>query len=144
VPWSVLARLPCEPAITRLRGISLGAGVVIPIGATTCGLATTANLAAYLAEQGAGQCGPCRFGLPALADRMRALVAGGRRFTAALDDLLSLLPDVEGRGACALPDGAVSLISSALQVFAEDLAAHRVRGRCLTGGGAASLPGVAR
>ena len=38
--------------------------------------------------------------------------------------LLRRLSEVNGRGACRHPDGAVSLVRSALTVFASDISAH--------------------
>jgi NADH:ubiquinone oxidoreductase subunit F (NADH-binding) len=37
---------------------------------------------------------------------------------------------VEGRGACSFPDGAVRLLRSALHVFADDVDHHLFRGVC--------------
>ena len=54
----------------RQAGASLGAGVVALLPTTTCPLAEMARVVRYLAGQGAGQCGPCREGLPALADEL--------------------------------------------------------------------------
>jgi NADH:ubiquinone oxidoreductase subunit F (NADH-binding) len=98
--------------------------LALPVG--TCGLAQTAHLLRYLAGQSARQCGPCTFGLPAIAADVADLVRG--RGGAALDRLRRRLDVIPGRGACAHPDGAVRLASSALEVFAGDVAAH-VRGR---------------
>ena len=113
----------------RARGLSLGAGVVNVLPRGECGLARTAELAVYLAEQGARQCGPCRFGLPAVADSLALLVRGGRRSRHETSRLATFLAEIRGRGACGHPDGAVRMVASALSVFAADVAAHR-RGHC--------------
>jgi hypothetical protein len=47
----------------------------------------------------------------------------------ALAEVQRLTGLVEGRGACHHPDGTVRLARSALQTFAEDVAAHRA-GAC--------------
>jgi hypothetical protein len=57
-------------------GASPGAGVVIVLSEGACGLLETARIMAWYARQGAGQCGPCVFGLPALAAEMAALSHG--------------------------------------------------------------------
>ena len=44
-----------------------GVGIVHALGRNECGLAHTAEIVSYLADQSAGQCGPCRIGLPRLA-----------------------------------------------------------------------------
>lgn len=59
-------------------GASPGAGVVAAVPATACGLAETTRLTRYLAGSSAGQCGPCVFGLDAIARRARAGVRRGR------------------------------------------------------------------
>ena len=43
-----------------------------------CGLAETARIAAYLARESAGQCGPCVFGLEAIADALDSIAACDR------------------------------------------------------------------
>lgn len=107
----------------RAFGAAAGVGVVIVAGADSCGLMETARIARYLAEQSAGQCGPCVYGLPAVADDMMRLAAG--RADADLPARLDRrLGQVQNRGACRHPDGAVSLVRSALSVFADDVTAH--------------------
>ncbi|MBM9624247.1 NADH-ubiquinone oxidoreductase-F iron-sulfur binding region domain-containing protein [Streptomyces zhihengii] len=110
-------------------GAAPGAGVLIALPRTACGLGETARILAYLAAQSTDQCGPCRFGLPAVADDFSALAAGR-----ADPDLLhrlrrrtGLLPD---RGACRHPDGAAGLAASALSAFADDVDLHLTRGPC--------------
>jgi NADH:ubiquinone oxidoreductase subunit F (NADH-binding) len=90
----------------------------------------TARIMTYLASQSARQCGPCVFGLAAIADATRRLASRSPR----PDDLERIVRwsgQLTGRGACRHPDGAVALLQSALQVFADDFAAHERR-RCLT------------
>ena len=118
-----------DEAALRADGYSLGAGVVLPVSDDECGLVRTARIAGYLAGQTAGQCGPCRFGLPALAARVHRLAQrdASRRDLAGLERVVG---EVRGRGACHHPDGAARLVATALAVFADDVAAHR-RGRCL-------------
>ena len=123
------AAVPVSPAGLRSAGASFGAGVLIALPAACCGLAETARVLRYLAGQSAGQCGPCTFGLPAIADALAHLAWQGRDERAA-EWLRHLLPLVDKRGACHFPDGAVALVASALRVFADDLQRHLSRGPC--------------
>jgi NADH:ubiquinone oxidoreductase subunit F (NADH-binding) len=107
----------------RAVGSSAGVGVVIVLGPDACGLTESARIAYYLAGQSAGQCGPCVYGLPAIADDM-ARLARGRMDVALLPRLERRLEQVSGRGACRHPDGAVQLVRSALSVFASDVRVH--------------------
>jgi NADH:ubiquinone oxidoreductase subunit F (NADH-binding) len=107
-------------------GARLGAGVVIFLSQHTCGLAELARAAQWLAGESAKQCGPCAFGLPAIAENLGELAAG-RRASAVLNRRLGA---ITGRGACAHPDGAVRFISSAGQVLAEEIAVHLQRQSC--------------
>lgn len=63
-------RLPMTHAALKAAGGALGAGMVIALPASSCLIAETARVVRYLAGEGAGQCGPCVFGLPALADAL--------------------------------------------------------------------------
>jgi NADH:ubiquinone oxidoreductase subunit F (NADH-binding) len=86
-----------------------GAGVAIALSAGESGLAKTTEIVNYLASQSTRQCGPCRFGLPALAEALAA-----RR----MDQVYRLVGLVDGRGACHHPDGTARLVRSALTAFA--------------------------
>ena len=83
-------------------GVGLGAGVVAALPSDVCGMVETARLTRYLASQSAGQCGPCVFGLPAIADQVDALAAGR---PGTFGDLERWLEEITGRGACGHPDG---------------------------------------
>src|SRR5439155_8848885 len=107
---------PLTHAGLRAVGGSLGAGIVVAWPAGACPLAETARVVRYLAEESAGQCGPCRFGLPALADALAALAFSGGR-EGAIDGIAALLPLVERRGACRHPDGVVQLVRSMIRVL---------------------------
>ena len=76
-PASV-AGLPMAATALRQVGASPGAGVLVALPPDACGLAETARVLAWLAGQGAGQCGPCVFGLPATHPPSRSWPAGGR------------------------------------------------------------------
>ncbi|MVU82512.1 NADH-quinone oxidoreductase subunit F [Nocardia sp. ET3-3] len=105
-----------------------GAGVLRVLPHGQCGLRATAEIVDYLARQSAGQCGPCRNGLPTLAAGFAELVDGGGD----PGEVARVARLVVGRGACHHPDGTARLVGSALTVFADDLARHR-RGSCTAG-----------
>jgi NADH:ubiquinone oxidoreductase subunit F (NADH-binding) len=113
-PWSRWGLAPF--------GASPGAGVVVALPGGACGLAETARVLAWFAAETAGQCGPCVRGLPALAGAAAALDWDGSPAAAA--QLRRWADDIEGRGACRHPDGAVTLLRSALDVFGHDLDRH--------------------
>ena len=123
--------LPLATTTLRRVGASPGAGVLVALPPDACGLAETARVLAWLAGQRAGQCGPCVFGLPAIADDF-AQLASGRAKGPVLDRLDRRLSTVSGRGACRHPDGAVRLARSALSAFAGDVRSHVSRRVCLS------------
>jgi NADH:ubiquinone oxidoreductase subunit F (NADH-binding) len=120
---SDLVRTPMSHAGLAPFGASPGAGVLVALPEAPCGLLETARILRWYAGESAGQCGPCAFGLPALAGVAVDLAAG----RAGSDDVARLrrwCGEIEGRGACRHPDGAVRLLRSALSVFAEDVEQH--------------------
>jgi NADH:ubiquinone oxidoreductase subunit F (NADH-binding) len=106
---------------------SLGAGVLWVLGEGSCGVWESARVLDYLAEQSAGQCGPCLHGLRAIADSFDLLARGAREEQRAR--LRRWGADVTARGACRHPDGAARLLASALEVFAREIDGHGA-GRC--------------
>jgi NADH:ubiquinone oxidoreductase subunit F (NADH-binding) len=112
----------------RSVGCSLGSGVLIALGESSCGLHESARVIDYLAAQSSGQCGPCVYGLRAIADAVGAL-ADGLAHDRELDRILRWTAEVRGRGACHHPDGAARFVESALTVFEGEIDWHR-RSRC--------------
>jgi NADH:ubiquinone oxidoreductase subunit F (NADH-binding) len=108
----------------RSVGCSLGSGVLIALGESSCGLHESARVIAYLASQSAGQCGPCVYGLRAIADSFAALTDGVAH-SRERDQLERWAAEVRGRGACHHPDGAVRFVQSALHVFGSQIEAHQ-------------------
>jgi NADH:ubiquinone oxidoreductase subunit F (NADH-binding) len=120
-------------------GLSLGCGLVAVLDDDACGLVETARLLRWLAGQSSGQCGPCVFGLPALAELVDDIAAGKSR-RADLRRLREHAASVRGRGACGHPTGAVNLVESALETFTPELAMHLRGAVCDPGGGSAPFP----
>jgi NADH:ubiquinone oxidoreductase subunit F (NADH-binding) len=130
--------LPFSRAGLAPAGGAPGAGAIVALPADRCGLVETARAVAYLARESAGQCGPCVFGLRDLARAAAALAApsGGPHD---LRDLMDLPDEIEGRGACAHPDGVARLVRSALAAFPEEIGLH-LHGRCSAPNGQPVLP----
>ncbi len=148
----------------RPLGASLGCGVVAVLPDDACPVAETARIAAWLADQSAGQCGPCVFGLAAIADALASVADGraardlaaasragarrarpvggrrGKRFEDPLARVRRWCGDVAGRGACRHPDGAVRLVASALRTFEADFEDHLRHGPCSACARPSALP----
>jgi NADH:ubiquinone oxidoreductase subunit F (NADH-binding) len=123
LPMPGAAALPLTHRACRAAGARLGVASLIALPVSACGLAATARILRYLAAESAGQCGPCMFGLRAIAEDLTRITTGEAR-PADLGRLRERLGLIPGRGACAHPDGAAGLAASALRVFADDLRAH--------------------
>jgi NADH:ubiquinone oxidoreductase subunit F (NADH-binding) len=129
LPASRVADLRLSRAGLAAWDAGPGPGLVYLLPARACGLAQTARIAGHLAGQSAGQCGPCRNGLPELAASMAHLAGGGEQTGYWAAQAAELATLVDGRGACHHPDGAARLVRTALRVFAADVRAHAA-GRC--------------
>ena len=115
--------LPLDALALRTRGLSLGCGVIGVLPKSSCGVCATARVMRFLASESSAQCGPCFFGLRALADACDRLAERGTN----QDDIMRLrrwANEVGGRGACHHPDGAVMFLQSALKTFSAAFASH--------------------
>ena len=129
VPAAAALGASLSEAALRPLGASLGARSITVLPHTSCGVVETARLAAYLAGESAGQCGPCVYGLRAIADATSSVAACDVDCADAIERLRRIAPQVTGRGACAHPNGATRLVASALTVFAEEIR-HHLAGHC--------------
>ncbi len=120
-------------------GAALGARAIVALPTSACGVAETARVARYLADESAGQCGPCVHGLASLADGLEQLVRRERHVDHGL--VRRRLATIAGRGACSHPDGAVKLVASAYDVFETEFERHLQKHRCTgRGGGVLKIP----
>jgi len=128
-PWSAVADVPLTERHLRAHGVSLGAGILLPLAADSCGILRTAEIADFMANSSARQCGSCVFGLRAVADLLLDLADGQskRRDPARLKRFLA---EIDGRGGCHHPDGVVKMVASATTTFNADVKAH-LSGRCV-------------
>lgn len=131
VAADALATTPWEPDAVRAAGGVIGASVLWAIGADSCPITELARVSAWMAGESAGQCGPCLFGLPSVADDVHLLAVGHAR-AADAERLHGRLGLVEGRGGCKHPDGAARLVRTALAAFPDEVAVH-LTGRCSAG-----------
>ena len=129
LPADLAWPVPMTHPDLRAVGGAMGAGMLIALPISSCALAETARVVSYLTEESAGQCGPCMFGLPALADALIELAYHGG-WGKTVKAIATLLPLIEQRGACRHPDGVTQLVRSALTTFAADARWHDRRGPC--------------
>jgi len=129
LPASTFAGLRLSRSSLKSVGASPGAGIIHALGIFECGLSHTAEIARYLAEQSARQCGPCLNGLPRVAELLRDL-AHGRATDSLVKEIRRVTAMVDGRGACRHPDGTARMIRSALRTFAAEIELHQRR-RCV-------------
>jgi NADH:ubiquinone oxidoreductase subunit F (NADH-binding) len=132
VPWNATTmQLPLTQGALAPYEAAPGAGVLVALPQRRCGLVAAAEVTRYLAGQNAGQCGPCLNGMPTLAGLLQAL-AKGRDVAATYDEILRVVGQVDGRGACQHPSGTVRMVRSALRTFASEVESH-LAGTCVAG-----------
>ena len=118
--------------------VSLGCGIIGVLGADACGIVEAARIVRYLAQESAGQCGPCVHGLRDIAEAMSRLATGDAD-RGDLHRIHRWSDQVSGRGACHHPDGAIHNVRTALEVFAPDVERH-LSGRSCSGRSRTPLP----
>ncbi len=101
---------------------SIGAGVVEVLDPSRCAWDVVGERLAYGANETAGQCGPCMFGLPALARDWYEL--GRAPHPATRDRLRAHLRLLPGRGACRHPDGVARFAGTAYLALEDHLSLH--------------------
>ena len=106
----------------KRHGGSLGPGIFTVWDPSECPVETAIQLLSYGAGESAGQCGPCMFGLPALAGDWAAY--GRTPSTDRYQRLQVRLDLLQRRGACAHPDGVSRVARSALATLRPEVAAH--------------------
>jgi NADH:ubiquinone oxidoreductase subunit F (NADH-binding) len=121
--------LALDDAVLAAHSAGVGAGVIVAVGASSCPVAETARLSAYLAGESAGQCGPCSNGLPAIAACVERF-ATARTRPGDGERLRRWIDMVRKRGACAHPDGFARMLETAIRLFRDDFDAHARTGRC--------------
>lgn len=148
MPWGVQALLPggffggwlgpaalydgtaLTPTSLRAAGAELGSAAIVVVPEGVCGLWQAIHLLRFFAAESARQCGPCTFGIPAMAEALERIARG----MAEPDDLPRLRRYAERmlphRGACGHLDGAAHSARSALTVFAAEIETHRQHGGC--------------
>ena len=128
-PARAIWDLPLDPAILTTQDLTFGCGVIGLLSNGVCGVAATAQIVAYMAKESPGQCGPCLYGLRSLGEATTR-VADGQGAPHELADIERWTRQIPGRGACHHPDGAVQLMTSALNVFGDEFVHHASTGRC--------------
>jgi NADH:ubiquinone oxidoreductase subunit F (NADH-binding) len=113
--------------------VSLGCGVIGMLGDDSCGIAESARIVTYLARESAGQCGPCVYGLGAVAVAMSRLALGDAD-RGDISRIHRWCDQIDGRGACHHPDGAVHNVRTALEAFAPDAERHAAGHACASVG----------
>ncbi|MGH2916179.1 MAG: NADH-ubiquinone oxidoreductase-F iron-sulfur binding region domain-containing protein [Solirubrobacteraceae bacterium] len=113
----------------RSSRTSLGAGVVVALPQSACPVAEVVRISSWMADESAGQCGPCSNGLDSIADALAEICAGAG-VSGGIVDIRRWAALTTGRGACAHPDGAARFVTSALRVFAQEFEDHARHGLC--------------
>lgn len=126
---TVARRVTWSDAGLAPHRVRTGTGAIFVLDHASCPLEYVVQLTGFAAGESAGQCGPCMFGVPAMADQLDRLARGDLPpgELPVLHQRLGLLP---GRGACRFPDGVAAFAASALTAFEADVQAH-LAGRCI-------------
>ena len=129
--------LTLDEAALRAQELTLGAGIVYVLGQSQCAVAEVAAITRWMAGQSAGQCGPCVFGLDAIAGALESLCGagshdpragrGGRNPLAQVQRWCAM---VAKRGGCAHPDGVARFVTSALRAMGPVFLDHAAHGPC--------------
>jgi len=101
-------------------GTFLGSGGCIVMDDSGCIVRASHRLAQFYQHESCGKCTPCREGTGWLAKILGRMVDGEGRGDEDIAMLESLFGRISGRTLCALADGAVAPVQSALELFRDD------------------------
>lgn len=104
-----------DSASMQRFGGSIGPGIVSVWDPTEDPILTATRFIEYGAGESAGQCGPCMFGLPALARDWAVFSQSPTRENRSR--LNVRLDQIAGRGACHHPDGVAQFVRSVMRVL---------------------------
>ncbi len=103
-------------------GTFLGSGGCIVMDDSGCIVRATLRLASFYRHESCGKCTPCREGTTWMERILQRIVDGQGRMED-LELLESLFGRISGKVLCALADGAVAPVASALKMFRDDFVA---------------------
>ncbi|MEI7630796.1 MAG: NADH-ubiquinone oxidoreductase-F iron-sulfur binding region domain-containing protein [Actinomycetes bacterium] len=138
VSTTALQTTTWAPDPVREAGGVIGAGILLALGSQHCPLEEMARVAMWMAGESAGQCGPCRFGLPTVADDL-ATLAGREGSIQDIHRLNERLALIVNRGGCKHPDGTARFISTGIHTFHAEVA-HHANGHCSASSNHFALP----
>ena len=123
--------IPLEIAPLRAKGVDLGSGAVVVVGAQHCLLDLARRESRFFAKESCGACDPCRLGTPALVKELERLVDPQVRShaEARIRELGTVLHD---SSRCGLGQVAANPLLSVLTHFPDEVMAH-TPGRCPVG-----------
>jgi NADH:ubiquinone oxidoreductase subunit F (NADH-binding) len=130
LPTAQALAMPLTEEEARRHGSSLGAGVLALLPSEVCPLSEVSRVVRYMEGQGAGQCGPCINGLDSVARGLELLAYRPGSLRGGVPLILATCDLVDGRGACAHPDGVARFVRTGLSVFGDHAQLHLQRGPC--------------
>jgi NADH-quinone oxidoreductase subunit F len=110
-------------------GSMLGTRALQIFDETTCVVRATLRWTEFYEHESCGKCTPCREGTYWMARTLQRLESG-KGSDEDLDKLVDICDNILGRAFCALGDGAVSPVTSAIQYFRDEFLRHQKEGGC--------------
>jgi NADH-quinone oxidoreductase subunit F len=110
---------PLDYESLQEAGTFLGSGGCIVMDDSGCIVRSSLRLASFYRHESCGKCTPCREGTSWLELILQRMVDGDGRMED-LELLESLFGRIAGKCLCALADGAVAPIESAIRIFRQD------------------------
>jgi NADH-quinone oxidoreductase subunit F len=108
-------------------GTFLGSGGCIVMDDSGCIVRSTLRLASFYRHESCGKCSPCREGTTWMEKVLQRIVDGDGRMED-IELLETLFGRISGKVLCALADGAVAPVKSALTMFRDDFVRAVERG----------------